>query len=72
MSQEQRKRHELFQPGHVESILTSKHFASEEKFIKLARSLDKVVVNDGIEEFLNPYKSKMRKRKDQEEEKVGQ
>ena len=27
---------------------------------------------DGIEEFLNPYKSKMRKRKDQEEEKFGQ
>lgn len=56
----------------MESILTSKHFASEDKFIKLARNMDKRIIVNDKEEFLNPYKSKMRKRKDQEEYKIGQ
>lgn len=67
MSYEQRMKHQNLKPSHIRTILTSKFFASEDKFIELARSYKRSDIKEGVEKFLNPYKTKMRKRKDQEE-----
>ena len=53
-------------PSHIRTILTSKFYASEDKFIELAKSFKRCEIKEGIEKFLNPYKTKMRKRKEHE------
>ena len=59
--QESRARHQKLQPNHVPSILTSKYFASEEKFINLAQNLEKFRVRNNEVEYQSPFKTKWRK-----------
>ena len=51
-------------PEHVDAIVTSSYFASEDKFIDLARNSLKFEIEDEQECFINPYKNKWRKRKE--------
>jgi hypothetical protein len=56
MKYEECVKHKLIQTDHTRSILTSKEFASEEKFIAVARAMGKVTLNpNGQELFANPY-----------------
>lgn len=55
-------------PSHIRSILTSKYYANEDKFIELAQTFKRCEMKDGLLKFLNPYKTKMRKRKDSDQE----
>ena len=57
-------RHTKLYPEHVPAIITSCHFATEEKFINLARNCLKIEIEEEEEMFKNPYKNKWRKRKE--------
>ncbi len=61
MKYEESVRHKTSMPDHLKSILTSKEFASETKFINVARAMHKVRFEDGKEFFETPYKSKDRR-----------
>ena len=52
---EQVKLHKEQIPSHGETIITSKMFASEEKFLSLAKSMGKIRVLDGEEYIESPY-----------------
>jgi hypothetical protein len=60
---EERVRHKILQGDHTPSILTSKDFASEFKFIAIAQGLGKVQLVNGREMFENPYWSEKKKLK---------
>ena len=45
-------------PSHRYHILTSKFFASEDKFVKVAKDHGKIVNDNGLIKFVNPYRSK--------------
>ena len=51
----------MLQADHIKSILTSKEYASEAKFIAVARAMNKVIVEGEKELYENPYKSKDRR-----------
>lgn len=57
-------KHQQMKPSHIRSILTSKYYATEDKFIELAKTFKRCEMKEGLLKFLNPYKTKMRKRKD--------
>jgi hypothetical protein len=61
MKYEECVKHKVRMPDHVKSILTSKEFANETKFITVARALGKVIYEDGKEFYENPFKSKDRR-----------
>jgi len=61
MKYEECVKHKVTAPDHTKSVLTSKEFASETKFIAVARAMNKVVFEDGKEIYENPYKSKDRR-----------
>lgn len=63
MKYEECVKHKMLQPDHIKSILTSKEYAQEGKFIAVARALGKVRFEDnGIKEYYeNPYKTKDRR-----------
>ena len=61
MKYEECVRHKNVSPDHLKSILTSKEFASETKFINVARAMNKIRYEDGKEFFETPYKSKDRR-----------
>ncbi len=63
MKYEECVKHKMLQPDHIKSILTSKEYACESKFIAVARAMGKVRFEDGgAKEFYeNPYKSKDRR-----------
>jgi hypothetical protein len=42
MKYEECVKHKMLAPDHVKSILTSKEFASETKFVAVARAMNKV------------------------------
>ena len=42
-------------PDHAKSVLTSKYYATEKRFISLARALKRVQKLDDAEFFENPY-----------------
>ena len=50
-------KHRSLAPDHLKSILTSKEFASETKFVAVARAMGKINISDGKEVYENPYKS---------------
>lgn len=58
MKYEECVKHKMLQPEHIKSILTSKEYASEAKFIAVARAMNKVTIQDGSEMYQNPYKSR--------------
>ena len=58
MKYEECVKHKSSHPDHLKSILTSKEFASETKFVAVARALGKVNFSDGKEIYETPYKSK--------------
>lgn len=51
-------KHKTNSPDHLKSILTSKEFASETKFVAVARAMNKIHKEDGKEYYDNPFKSK--------------
>jgi hypothetical protein len=51
-------RHKSSLPDHVKSILTSKEFSSETKFVSIARAMNRVAIEGERELYENPYKSK--------------
>ena len=55
LTYDQMKSHKKNLQSHAETILTSKHFASEESFMSLARQFNKVELIDEIEHYQNPY-----------------
>lgn len=61
MKYEESVKHKLLNPDHVKSILTSKEYASEAKFVAVARALGKLDYDNGKEIYENPYKSKDRR-----------
>jgi hypothetical protein len=61
MKYEECVKHKLMQPDHIKSILTSKEFASEGKFITVARAMGKVRYDNSKESYENPYKAKDRR-----------
>ena len=61
MKYEECVKHKTILPDHLKSILTSKEFASEAKFLAVARAMNKVVFEEGKEYYENPYKSKDRR-----------
>jgi hypothetical protein len=61
MKYEECVKHKVNMPDHTKSILTSKEFASETKFITTARAMNKVIIEEGKEIYENPYKSKDRR-----------
>lgn len=62
MKYEECVKHKLLQIDHVKSILTSKEYATEAKFMAVARAMGKVRrVIGGIELYENPYKAKDRR-----------
>ena len=61
MKYEECVKHKGIMPDHTKSILTSKEFASETKFITIARAMNKVIIEEGKEIYENPYKSKDRR-----------
>ena len=61
MKYEESVRHKNSMPDHLKSILTSKEFASETKFINVARAMNKVKYGEGKEWYETPYKSKDRR-----------
>ena len=50
-------KHRNMAPDHLKSILTSKEFASETKFIAVARAMGKINYEVGKDLYENPYKS---------------
>lgn len=48
----------MLQPDHVKSILTSKEYAAEAKFVAVARAMGKISFDKGVEKYENPYKQK--------------
>jgi len=61
MKYEECVRHKTSSPDHLKSILTSKEFASETKFVAVARAMNKIQFSEGKELYENPYKSKDRR-----------
>lgn len=61
MKYEECVKHKMLQPDHIKSILTSKEYASEAKFVAVARAMSKVQLENEIEHFENPYKTKDRR-----------
>lgn len=57
---EQIKVHREQQKSHKESIITSKHFANEEKFISVCKSFEKMRNIDGTEYYESPYTDKFK------------
>ena len=57
---EQVKVHRQEKSSHIESIITSKHFASEEKFLSVSKSFNKMKVVDGNEYYESPYCDKFK------------
>lgn len=49
------KTHRLENPDHNESILTSKSFASLDRYLKLSKEFSKVFLVDGLKHYMNPY-----------------
>lgn len=58
MKYEECVKHKNNSPDHLKSILTSKEFASEIKFVAVARAMNKIHKEDGKELYDNPFKSK--------------
>jgi hypothetical protein len=58
MKYEECVKHKTNLPEHLKSILTSKEFASEAKFVVIARAMNKIQYEDGKELYENPFKSK--------------
>ena len=56
---EENKLHKLCFPNHKRLILTSKHFCTENKFIALARLMNKIVNDNEVEMFVNPYETQI-------------
>ena len=61
MKYEECVKHKTSLPDHTKSILTSKEFASETKFMAVARAMDRVHGEEGRELYENPFKSKDRR-----------
>ncbi len=61
MKYEECLKHKNTAPDHQKSILTSKEFASETKFLAVARAMNKITFQDGKEFYDNPYKSNDRR-----------
>ena len=51
----------MLSPDHIKSILTSKEYASEAKFIAVAKAMTKVAYEGGKEFYENPYKARDRR-----------
>ena len=47
MKYEECVKHKILAPDHIKSILTSKEFASETKFVAVARAMNKVHYEEG-------------------------
>ena len=58
MKYEECVKHKTSMPDHLKSILTSKEFASETKFVAVARAMNRIHYDDGKEFYDNPFKSK--------------
>jgi hypothetical protein len=56
MKYEECVKHKMLQPDHIKSILTSKEYASEAKFVAVARAMGKFIIQEDKEMFENPYK----------------
>ena len=63
LTYERNLKHKADFPEHVKNIITSRGFATEGKFIKLAKALNKFIVKDDREYFENPYKHKELKKR---------
>ncbi len=61
MKYEECVKHKVSSPDHLKSILTSKEFASETKFVAIARAMGKITYEEGKEFYDNPFKSKDRR-----------
>jgi hypothetical protein len=61
MKYEECVKHKMLQPDHIKSILTSKEYASEAKFVAVARAMGKITIEDGKEMYDNPYKARDRR-----------
>mmetsp|Transcript_41439 Transcript_41439/g.30456 ORF Transcript_41439/g.30456 Transcript_41439/m.30456 type:complete len:99 (+) Transcript_41439:135-431(+) len=63
MKYEESVKHKLLEPSHIKAILTSKEFASEERYISVARAMGKSKIIGDVEYFENPYKPRQKKGK---------
>ncbi len=63
MKYEESVKHKMLEQDHIKSILTSKEFASETKFVSVARAMGKVKLIGETEFFENPFKPREKKRK---------
>ena len=63
MKYEECVKHKILQPDHIKSILTSKEYAQEAKFMAVAKAMGKVRYEEGGEReyYENPYKAKQRR-----------
>ncbi len=53
----------MLKPDHIPNILTSKEFATEYKFVELAKQMGKCQVIAGSEVFESPFKVRESKAK---------
>ena len=67
LTYEQRSKHEKDHPDHSNKVMTSKWYGSENQFLTLARDMKKVHIIEGKEMIENPFKGKMRRKKQQEQ-----
>ena len=56
MKYEESVKHKMLQEDHIKAILTSKEFASENKFLAVARAMGKTKIISGMECVENPFK----------------
>ena len=72
MKYEECVKHKMLQPDHIKSILTSKEFASETKFIAVAQAMGKIMNEDGKDRYENPYKARDKRGRPSNRSLVGQ
>ena len=64
---EQREKHLMASPSHKDEVLTSKSFCNEEKFVFMAERYGRAKEFGGIIYYENPYKRKMRRKREVKE-----
>ena len=61
MKYEESVKHRLDAKDHVKSIITSKEYASEAKFMAVAQAMNKIYLSQNVECIENPYKERTRR-----------
>ena len=57
---EQNVKHKYEEPDHIQMLVTSKVYGTEQKFIRLSKRFNKIKIDEeGQQWFDNPYKNKL-------------